>query len=78
MATSYGTIPYGSARRPMQRGTVLTALFLLGVVALASVVLMSHSFNGSDAVVDLAKVSSQAATQVYSESLAHYYRHCNF
>ena len=59
---SYGTVPSSLARKPMHRGTVMVALFSMGVVALASVVIMSHSAGVS--VVDLTKVSDKQANLV--------------
>jgi hypothetical protein len=57
---SYGTVPSGLARKPMRRGTVMVALFSMGVVALASVVIMLHTAT----VVDLTKVSDKQANLV--------------
>ncbi len=59
---SYGTVPSNLARKPMRRGTVMVALFSMGVVALASVVIMLHSAGVS--VVDLTKVSDKQANLV--------------
>ena len=61
---SYGSVPSSIARKPMRRGTVMVALFSLGVVALASVVIMLHS---GVSVVDLTKVSDKQANIVSSD-----------
>jgi hypothetical protein len=58
---SYGTVPSNLARKPMRRGTVMVALFAMGVVALASVVVMSRS---AGSIVDLTKVSDKQANLV--------------
>ena len=65
MATTYGTLPTGLAPRPTKRGTAMITLLCLGVVALASVVFMVHS---AGSIVDLTKVSGNAANQVSPKS----------
>jgi hypothetical protein len=64
MATSYGTIPSSLTRRPSKSGAAMIGLLSLGVVALASVVIMVHSPSMFGPVVDLTKVSGKAAESV--------------